>query len=54
VQFPALVGWDLDVHLPYGFAALAFGLTLLLCAAGSFLPAVRAGRLSAAEAIRNE
>jgi putative ABC transport system permease protein len=54
VQFPALVGWDLDLHFPSGFALTALALTALLCAAGSFLPALRASRLSAAEALRNE
>lgn len=54
MQFPALVGWDLDLHVPYGFTAGALGLALCLCAAGSFLPAIRAARLSAAEALRHE
>jgi putative ABC transport system permease protein len=53
-QFPALVGWDLDLHVPYGFAMGVLGLSLPLCAAGSFLPALRAARRSAVEALRRE
>jgi putative ABC transport system permease protein len=53
-QFPALVGWDLDLHVPYGFAGGALGLTLLLCVAGSLLPALRAARRSVVEALRHE
>ncbi len=54
MQFPAVVGWDLDVHVPYRFAAGTIALTLLLCVAAAVLPAVRAARLPAAEALRRE
>lgn len=52
-QFPALLGWDLDLHIPYRFAGAAMVLTLVLCAAGSLLPGLRAARLSVAAALRH-
>jgi putative ABC transport system permease protein len=53
-QFPALVGWDLDLHIPYEFAAAAMMLTLVLCVAASLLPGLRAARISVAAALRDE
>jgi putative ABC transport system permease protein len=54
VQFPALLGWSLDLHVPWAFAAVTAFLTLLLCLAGSLLPSLRAARLTVAEARRND
>jgi putative ABC transport system permease protein len=54
VQFPAILGWKLDLHFPYAFALSAAGLTLLLCLAGSALPALRAARLAVPQALRYE
>ena len=54
VQFPALAGWVVDLHVPYLFASAAAGLALLLCIAGSFLPSMRAALLSVPAALRSE
>jgi putative ABC transport system permease protein len=54
VQFPALVGWRMDVHFPTSFVAMATGLTLLICLVGSLLPSLRAAHLSVHEGLRNE
>jgi ABC-type lipoprotein release transport system permease subunit len=54
VQFPALLGWALDLHFPLWFVAGAAGLTLLLCILASILPSVRAGRLMVTAALRAE
>jgi ABC-type antimicrobial peptide transport system permease subunit len=54
VQFPAILGWRLDLHLPYGFAAGAAALTIGLCIVASLLPSARASRLAVAQALRNE
>jgi putative ABC transport system permease protein len=54
MQFPALVGWDLDLYFPFRFALGAIALTLFLGGAGSFLPALRAARLPIVEALRHE
>lgn len=54
IQFPAILGWKLDVHVPYLFAFGAAVLTLLLCLTGSLIPSFRAARLVVARALRNE
>lgn len=54
VQFPALLGWNPDLHMPYGFAALAAALTLVLCAVASLLPSAAAARLRVTEVLRGE
>ena len=54
VQFPAFLGWDLDLHVPLPSALATAGVTLLLCFAGSLLPALRAARLAVPAALRNE
>jgi putative ABC transport system permease protein len=54
VQFPAILGWRLDLHLPEVFIVAATTLTFFLCLAGSLLPAWRAARLSVATALRND
>ncbi len=54
IEFPALLGWDLDLHFPYAFAAAAGIATLCLGLVASLLPAWHAARLPAATAIRHE
>jgi putative ABC transport system permease protein len=54
VQFPAMLGWKLDLHLPVAFVASAVTLTGCLCLLGSLVPAARAARLSVPKALRHE
>ena len=54
VQFPAILGWRLEMHFPYRFAMLTSGLALALCLLGSFLPARRAARTVPSAALRFE
>ncbi len=54
IQFPALLGWNPELHIPYGFAALAAMLTLVLCVLASLLPSGAAARLRVAEVLRDE
>jgi putative ABC transport system permease protein len=52
--FPLLLGWALGFHFPGVQLAVVVILTMVLCAAAGALPAVRAGRLAPAEALRYE
>jgi putative ABC transport system permease protein len=54
VQFPDILGWELAFHLPWIFVLATAAVTLVLCFAGSLLPAVHAARLAVPQAIRNE
>ena len=54
VQFPAILGWDLELHPPLVSMFLMASVTLLLCLAGSFFPALRASRLAVPAALRDE
>lgn len=54
VQFPAMLGWDVDLHWPTRFASSAVVLSLILCGVGSILPALHAARLSLPWTLRNE
>jgi putative ABC transport system permease protein len=54
IEFPALLGWDLDLHFPFVFALTAASATVCLGAIASFLPAWHAAHLPASEAIRHE
>lgn len=54
MQFPAILGWKLDLHFPFAFAFRAAALTMALCLVGSALPSLRAARLSVPDALRNE
>jgi ABC-type lipoprotein release transport system permease subunit len=54
VQFPAILGWNLDLHVPVKSVVVTAVVTLLLCLAGSFLPALRAAHLAVPAALRNE
>jgi putative ABC transport system permease protein len=54
VQFPAILGWELHLHFPTSFALSAAALAMLLCLGGSFLPSLRAARMSVPQALRHE
>src|SRR5262249_26956003 len=54
IQFPALLGWALDLHVPYWFAGTAAVVTMLLCVVGSFLPALHAANLRVPAALRSD
>ena len=54
IQFPAILGWVLEMHFPWGFAATAAAVTLVMCLGAGILPAIRAARLPVVEALRNE
>ncbi len=54
VQFPALLGWQLDLHFPRRFALGAAALTLAMCVLASVVPSVRAARLPVSAALRDE
>ena len=54
VQFPALLGWRLQLHVPFEFLSAAAAVTLLLCIVASVLPSLRAGRLGVTSALRAE
>jgi putative ABC transport system permease protein len=54
VQFPAILGWNLELHPPLASMVLMAAVTIFLCLAGSLLPAVRAARLAVPKALRNE
>jgi putative ABC transport system permease protein len=50
----AILGWQLEVDPTWGAAASAAGLGIVACVLGGLLPAIRAARLSVAEALRYE
>jgi putative ABC transport system permease protein len=54
VQFPALLGWQLEMHFPTEFALAGVVVTLALCLVGSLAPAIHAGRTAVPQALRNE
>jgi putative ABC transport system permease protein len=54
VQFPALLGWNLDYSFPATFVAMAATLALILCIVGSAGPSLHAARLSVPQALRDE
>jgi putative ABC transport system permease protein len=54
VQFPALVGWVLDLHLPTGFATIAAAIALLMCVLGALLPSMRAAFVPVSATLRQE
>ncbi|GIW42371.1 MAG: hypothetical protein KatS3mg076_2948 [Candidatus Binatia bacterium] len=53
-QFPRVMGWKLDLHVPWRVVGGIAVVTMALCLLGSLLPALRAARLSVPEALRNE
>jgi len=54
VQFPAVLGWKLQLHFPTLFAVGMAMITLVLCVVGSVIPSRRAARLSVPAALRYE
>jgi putative ABC transport system permease protein len=54
VQFPILVGWALELHLPSAFVIVGAALTLALCLAGALLPSLRAAYVTVPMALRAE
>jgi len=54
VQFPAFLGWGLNLHVPLAFVLATVLITLTLCLAGSLLPSLRAARLPVTVALRTE
>ena len=54
VQFPLLVGWALDFHIPATFMMAAAVLTLLLCLVGALFPSLRAAYIAVPTALRAE
>ena len=54
VQFPLLVGWALELHLPGSFVIAGAALTLALCLAGALLPSLRAAYAAVPMALRSE
>jgi putative ABC transport system permease protein len=54
VQFPLLVGWGLELHVPTTFVVSGAALTVVLCLAGALLPALRAAYIAVPVALRSE
>ena len=54
VQFPALLGWQLNFYLPVRHAVVVAMLTLTLCLLGAVVPSVGAARRSVVESLRDE
>ena len=54
VQFPALLGWNLELNFPAAFIAASAVLAILLCLVGSLGPAVHAARVPVPEALHTE
>jgi putative ABC transport system permease protein len=54
VQFPALLGWGIDLHAPLFPIVATIVITVALCLAGAFGPALRAAYLSVPAALRSE
>ena len=52
--YPYLIGWVLDLHVPYGPIALVTAVTLAVCVVAAALPALYAARLDPAAALRYE
>ncbi len=52
--FPYMLGWVLDLHIPYGHLALISILSVATCIAAAWLPAARAARLEPAKGLRYE
>ena len=52
--FPYLLGWVLELYVPYGQVAIIALTTLLVCLAAALLPALHAARLDPAVALRYE
>jgi putative ABC transport system permease protein len=51
---PYLLGWIVELHVPYGFILVIFLSTVVSSAAAALLPGQRAARLEPATALREE
>jgi putative ABC transport system permease protein len=51
---PYLLGWIVELHVPYGFLLVIVLSTVVSCAAAALLPGQRAARLEPATALREE
>lgn len=54
IQFPSLLGWTLELHIPIGFSALIATLTVALCMMGALIPSVRAAVMLPIAVLRSE
>lgn len=54
VTFPQLLGWSLELHLPYSEGMLVAALTIAVCVLAAMLPAIQASRLEPGIALRYE
>ena len=54
VQFPALLGWGIDLHVPLLPIVATMVITVALCLAGALGPSLRAAYLSVPAALRSE
>jgi putative ABC transport system permease protein len=54
VQFPALLGWALDVHVPLPIIVLALTAMWLLCVGAAVAPGIQAARLVVPSYLRND
>jgi putative ABC transport system permease protein len=52
--FSYLLGWSLDLYLPYQQIVTTAGATLIVCAIAAWLPARRAARIEPSLALRYE
>jgi putative ABC transport system permease protein len=52
--FPYMLGWVLDLHIPYAHLALIAFLSVMTCVLAAWLPAARAARLPPAMGLRYE
>lgn len=51
---PQMLGWVLDLQIPYGQLAVVGTMSIAVCLIAALVPAFRAGRLQPAVAMRYE
>jgi putative ABC transport system permease protein len=54
VQFPAVVGWQIELNVPTVFVAGTTLTALLVCLGGAALPAIRLGNMRVGDALRTD